>query len=68
MINTAPSTQVGLRALEARLREDRHRSVRWGIYRLVKTGNACPFSTHIDSFESVDWLIAKRSAEIDNAA
>ena len=28
LIDTAPSTQIGLRALEAHLREDRHRSAR----------------------------------------
>lgn len=67
LIDTAPTTRAGLRALEAHLRQDRHKHARWSIPRLAKTRNA-PFSTHIDSLESVDWLIAKRAAEIDNAA
>ncbi|MCA6113208.1 hypothetical protein [Bradyrhizobium cenepequi] len=68
LMDAAPTTRAGLRALEAHLREDRHKHARWRIPRRVKTGKNCPFSTHIDSLEGVDWLIAKRSAEIDNAA
>jgi hypothetical protein len=62
-----PTTRAGLRALEAHLRQDRHKHARWHIPRLLKSGKSCPFSTHIDSLESVDWLIAKRGAEIDAA-
>jgi hypothetical protein len=66
LIDTAPTTRAGLRALDAHLRQDRHKNARWYIPRL--TGKRLPpFSTHIDSLEGVDWLIAKRAAEIDSA-
>jgi hypothetical protein len=66
LINTAPSTLAGLRALEAHLREDRHRSAQ-GIIKITsttETGRTYAYSSW--GHESVDRLIAKRLAEIDN--
>ena len=67
MIDTAPTTHAGLRALEAHLRADRHYTARGFIG--VPCGRG--FAHHFDGAEnqkSVDWLIAKRAAEIDSAA
>ncbi|MDE5454151.1 hypothetical protein GWE18_15085 [Bradyrhizobium sp. CSA112] len=67
LINTAPSTQIGLRALEAHLREDRHRQARGFIARTHAT-EIGTYTSGDWSLENVDWLIAKRAAEIDSAA
>jgi hypothetical protein len=67
MIDTAPTTQAGLRALGAHLLDDRYAHAR-GFIR-VPPGRDYMFS--LDSTrnqKNVEWLIAKRAAEIDNAA
>ena len=66
--NTAPSTRAGLRALEAHLREDLHRSARAFIKITFATETGDTYTYANWGLESVDWLIAKRAAEIDNAA
>ncbi|RXG96356.1 hypothetical protein [Bradyrhizobium zhanjiangense] len=38
LIDTAPTTQAGLMALEAHLREDRHSHARWSIPSRLSTG------------------------------
>ena len=67
LIDTAPTTQAGLRALESHLLDDRYAHAR-GFIR-VPPGRDYMFS--LDStrnHKNVDFLIAKRAAEIDNAA
>ncbi|RQH15709.1 hypothetical protein [Bradyrhizobium sp. RP6] len=63
LVDTAPTTQAGLGALEAHLREDRHSQARGYIPQPLGRG-----IRHNDSLEGVDWLIAKRRAEIDSAS
>jgi hypothetical protein len=67
LIDTAPNTQIGLRALEAHLREDRHRSARGFIKRTHTTETGRTYTSSNWELENVDWLIAKRAAEIANA-
>jgi hypothetical protein len=67
LIDTAPTTQAGLRALQSHLLDDRYAHAR-GFIR-VPPGRDFMFS--LDStrnHKNVDFLIAKRAAEIDNAA
>ena len=63
LIDTAPTTRAGLRALERHLREDGSLFARRFINRTVTYGDVSD-----ESPEAVAWLIAKRAAEIDAAA
>ena len=63
---TPPTTHAGLRALEAHLRDDRHNSARGFIGVPCGDGFAVCFDS-AGNQKSVDWLIAKRGAEIANA-
>jgi hypothetical protein len=60
LIATAPTTSAGLRALADHLRDDRYRGARWFIERTVTTDGGFSY----DSRGNVDWLIAKRAAEL----
>jgi hypothetical protein len=68
LIDTAPTTRAGLLALESYLIEDGigPRMLRQSIRRPV-TRNGITFTSMDGSPESVDWLISKRAAEIDQA-
>jgi hypothetical protein len=65
LIATAPTTRAGLRALDAHLRQDNR--ARWYIRRPGED----PFARLADATasceEAVNWLIAKRAAEIGAA-
>ena len=60
LIATAPTTSAGLRALADHLRDDRYRGARWFIERTVTTDGGFSY----DSRGNVEWLIAKRAAEL----
>jgi hypothetical protein len=60
LIETAPTTRAGLRALADHLRDDRYRSALWFIERTVRTDGGFSY----DSRGNIDWLIAKRAAEL----
>jgi hypothetical protein len=64
LIGTAPSTRAGVQALERHLRED-SRLALYFIERTV-TIDGCT-SIASGTPEGVDWLIAKRAAEITRA-
>jgi hypothetical protein len=64
LIETAPTTRAGLRALESLLREDRSSSARW----CIRMPTECGYYLSSDRPEGVDWLIAKLAAEIGMAA
>jgi hypothetical protein len=61
LIGTAPTTYAGLRALEEYLRRNEH--VSWAIERTVTTDDGYTYKTS-GGRKGVDWLIAKRAAEI----
>ena len=78
LITTAPTTQAGLQALAAHLRNDRYKRARDRIPGLMSPAmylsmrdNALTIEDGwrvvIDDTVFVDWLIAKRFAEIANA-
>jgi hypothetical protein len=69
LMDTAPTTYAGLRAFEGYLLEDSMgpRMAR----RMIKypsTVEGITFISAGDGHEGVDWLIAKRAAELDRAA
>jgi hypothetical protein len=61
LVDTAPTTPAGLRALEVHLREEDSRLALNFIERpvMIDGRHACTFS---GGPEGVDWLIAKRAA------
>jgi hypothetical protein len=63
LIETAPTTSAGLRALEDHLRDDRFRSARMQISYTV-TANGHTYTCGSDGPEGAAWLIAKRAAEL----
>jgi hypothetical protein len=67
LIDTAPTTRAGLRALERHLREDDSLWARRFI-ELPVTRNGITLTSRDESLESIDRLIAKRAAEISAAA
>jgi HEPN domain-containing protein len=63
LVETAPTTRAGLRALEAHIFDDRYRDVRYAIEAPIEAYSA---------YGSADttgrkWLIAKRAAELEAA-
>ncbi len=67
LIETAPTTRAGLRALESYLRKDRNNNARMGIQMTGTTDDGYTYTWSSGGPESVDWLIAKR-AEIVGVA
>ena len=65
VIDTPPSTQAGLRALEGHLREDDSRLALHFIRRTVTYDEGRRTATVGDG---IDWLISKWAAEIAEAA
>jgi hypothetical protein len=68
LIETAPTTRAGLRALESYLREDRNNNARMGIQMTGTMESGRTYTWSSGGPESVDWLIAKRAAEIVGVA
>ena len=68
LIDTAPTTRAGLRALEVELRKDTGdaRMLRRRISH-PRTVDGIPYTSHDGSTEAVAWFIAKRAAEIDKS-
>jgi hypothetical protein len=66
LIETAPNTRAGLRALDDHLRKDRNRNALWFVKRPILDGLDGRHLGFIASTEpeAVDWLIAKHAAEI----
>jgi hypothetical protein len=63
LIETAPTTHAGLRALENHLRDDRHSLAR-GFIRLPVIDDDGRFIQQCGYPEAVDWFIAQRASEI----
>ena len=68
LIETAPTTRAGLRALESYLRKDRNNNARMGIQMTGTMESGRTYTWSSGGPESVDWLIAKRAAEIVGVA
>jgi hypothetical protein len=66
LIGTTPTTRAGLLALEAHLRDDRHRSARWAI-RIPVILDGFRATSNCEQ-EAVDWLIAQRASEMSGGA
>jgi hypothetical protein len=64
LVDTAPTTHAGLRALEDYLYDEDNRSVVLCIEQTGTTEDGCTYITW-GGPDSVRWLIAKRAAEID---
>jgi hypothetical protein len=67
LMDTAPTTYAGLRALEDYLNDDRNRSLIGRIERTITTDDGFTYRMGGGS-GAVDWFIAKRAAEIDGVA
>jgi hypothetical protein len=67
LMGTAPTTYAGLRALEDYLNDDSNRSLIGHIERTITTDDRFTYRMG-GGPGAVNWLIAKRAAEIDNAA
>jgi hypothetical protein len=63
LMGTAPTTYAGLWALEDYLNDDRNSSLIGSIKRAITTDNGFTY-TMGGGPGAVDWLIAKRAAEI----
>jgi hypothetical protein len=64
LVATAPTTPAGLRALAAHLREDDAFLALNFIERTVTTDDGFTYRICRLDAEAVDWLIAKRAAEL----
>jgi hypothetical protein len=67
LIETAPTTRAGLRALECYLREDRNSNVRMTIRMTGTMDDGRTYTWSCVGPEGVNWLIAQRAAEIGEA-